>query len=75
MFDDTPTQYTELCEQCFNGVVVPNPNRHPGLVADCATLLAAKPTLEGTRGNLNWSPRIHIKDWEGVAIANNRVSE
>ena len=40
-----PAQYTE---QCSNGVAVPNPASKAGLVADCAALLAAKTTLEGT---------------------------
>ena len=52
MPDNTPSQYTELCS---NGIVVPNPADNPGLVSDCATLLAAKPTIEGASGNLNWS--------------------
>ena len=63
-----------LAAQCSNGVAVPNPTDNPGLVADCATLLAAKDTLEGEGGNLNWSADVRISDWEGVAIRDNRVS-
>ena len=67
-----PQQYTE---QCSNGVVVPNPAGNAGLVADCAALLAAKGTLEGTWGNLNWAADRAISDWDGVTIANDRVSQ
>ena len=66
----TPT----LAAQCSNGAAVPNPRRNAGLVSDCAALLAAKSTLEGARGNLNWAANRAISDWDGVAIANNRVS-
>ena len=67
----TPT----AAEQCANGVAVPNPDRNAGLVADCAALLAAKPTLAGARGSLNWSTNRAISDWEGISTANNRVSK
>ena len=66
-----PAQYTA---QCSNGTAVPNPDDNPGLVADCAVLLAAKETLEGTTGNLNWSADRAISDWDRVATANSRVS-
>ena len=58
-----PAQYTE---QCSNGVAVLHPERNPGLVKDCATLLAIKSTLEGESGNLNWSTDIGISRWDGV---------
>ena len=60
--------------QCSNGIAVPNPASNPGLVADCAMLLAAKDTLEGDRGNLNWSADVGISDWEGVGIDNDGVA-
>ena len=69
-----PAQYTE---QCSNGIAVQNPADNPGLVADCAALLASKDTLEGSGTNvrrLNWLPDIPISDWDGIATANNRVS-
>ena len=66
-----PAQYTA---QCSNGIAVPNPADNPGLVADCAALLASKETLEGTEGNLNWLADRAISDWDGIIIANNRVS-
>ena len=62
-------------EQCSNGVAVYDPANKPDLVADCAILLAAKDTLEGTSGNLNWSADVGIGEWDGVVIASNRVSE
>ena len=67
-----PAQFTA---QCSNGVAVANPGGNAGLVGDCAALLAAKDGLEGATGNLNWAADRAIGDWEGVTIANNRVSE
>ena len=66
-----PAQYSE---RCSNGVAVPNHESNAGLVADCAALLAAKGTLEGTNAILDWSADVAISDWEGVTIENNRVS-
>ena len=72
-----PAQYTA---QCSNGIAVPNPADNPGLVADCAVLLASRDTLEGTRGythisgKLTWYPNHAISGWSGVTVANNRVS-
>ena len=54
---------------------MPNPASNAGLVADCAVLLAAKDTLEGTEGYLNWSADRAISGWYGVTTANNRVSK
>ena len=73
MPSSTPTPAT-LAAQCSNGIAVPNPVANPGLVADCATLLASKDTLEGTNAILNWSVDVVISDWEGVTIAGDRVS-
>ena len=66
-----PAQYTA---QCSNGIAVPNPADNPGMVADCAVLLASKETLEGTTGSLNWSADLAISRWYGINTANNRVS-
>ena len=65
----------QFTAQCSNGVAVPNPARNPGLVSDCATLLAAKDALEGADGSLNWSADVGISHWNGVTTTNNRVSE
>ena len=67
-----PAQYTA---QCSNGIAVPNPVSNPGLVADCAALLASKDTLEGTTGNLNWSVDVVISDWNGITVGNNQVAK
>ena len=56
-----------LAEQCSNGVAVPNPADNPGLVSDCANLLAARDTLAGESGSLNWSANVGVSDWDGVA--------
>ena len=53
---------------------MPNPADNPGIVSDCATLLAVKDTLEGWSGALNWSPDTRISNWNGVSIDNNRAS-
>ena len=53
---------------CENGTAVPSPATNPGLVADCAILLAAKDTLRGT-ATLNWSATRAITAWSGVTVA------
>ena len=53
---------------CENGTVVPNHADHPGLVADCAVLLAAKDTLRGA-ATLNWSATTPITDWTGITVS------
>ena len=61
-----PAQYTE---QCSNGIALLYPERNPGLLSDCATLLAAKDTLEGDGDRrLNWSANSLIHSWEGVSV-------
>ncbi len=51
--------------QCSNGIVVPNPQDHPGLVEDCTVLLRVRDTLAG-RATLNWSVERAITDWDGI---------
>ena len=65
---------SQFTAQCSDDIPVPNPANSPGLVSDCATLLAIESTLEGTDGDLNWSPSIQINEWDGVAISDNRVT-
>ena len=65
---------SQFTAQCSDDIPVPNPANSPGLVSDCATLLAIESALEGTDGDLNWSPSIQIREWDGVAISNNRVT-
>ena len=58
----------ELCE---NEVVVENPQENPGLVADCAALLASKEALQGSDSDampLNWSSDVPIGDWNGITV-------
>ena len=59
-----PPLPTHLCE---NGVVVPNPGDNPGLVTDCAVLLASESALTGG-GTLGWDPGVPITTWEGVIV-------
>ena len=61
-----PAQYTE---QCSNGIALLYPERNPGLLSDCAALLAAKDALEGEGGRqLNWSANTLIHSWDGVSV-------
>ena len=46
---------------------VPGAASHPGLVADCEALLAARDTLAGS-GTLNWSGSTAIASWDGVTV-------
>ena len=63
----TPAAATSACA---NGVTVPEPDSHPGLVADCEALLASKSALEGDAGaELDWGPSMLIAQWEGVEVA------
>ena len=52
---------------CASGGAVSAPANNPGLVSDCAKLLAARDTLAGT-GTLNWSATTPITQWDGVKI-------
>lgn len=52
---------------CSNGIVVPDPEKNPGLVGDCAVLLEAWNTLGG-EGRLGWYAKLPIDDWMGVTV-------
>ena len=54
-------------EPCRNGVVVPEPQDHPGLVADCAALLGA--LNQWVDSGLNWSAERPIRRWEDVWLS------
>ena len=61
----------QFIAQCSNGIAVHDPANNPGLVADCAILLAAKDTLIGDAEDadrLNWSSDIGIHLWDGVVV-------
>ena len=53
---------------CVRGTAVASPSSNPGLVKDCAILLAAKDTLRGTE-TLNWSADTAITNWEGITVS------
>ena len=60
-------------ELCRNGVVVPEPQDHPGLVADCAALLGALNQWEDS--GFNWSAERPIRQWEGISVSGSRVTQ
>lgn len=61
---------SEYVEKCSNGVVVLFPENNPGLVADCAALLASKDVLLGEDGRgLHWSESRSIREWRAVTVA------
>ena len=61
-------QQPDYTAQCSNGIAVPNPQGNPGLVADCAALLAAKNAFTDLHQRLNWSADTPISEWYGVEI-------
>ena len=64
-----PQPNPQFTAQCSNGIAVFDPANNPGLVADCANLLAAKNTLDsGNVDALNWSADIGIHRWYGVGV-------
>ena len=44
---------------------MPDPDNNPGLVSDCAALLAARDTLAGA-ATLDWAAETPIAEWDGV---------
>ena len=52
---------------CSDGDIVPKPEKNPGLVQDCETLLRVRDRLAGD-AVLNWSPNVQISDWQGVGV-------
>ena len=57
---------------CANGIVVSEPQDHPGLVANCEVLLGLRDRLAGDR-SLNWSTDIPITQWDGIAVGDSGV--
>ena len=53
---------------CRQGYVVPDPDRNPGLVADCETLMGLRDTLAGPT-ILNWGPGTPLEQWAGVQLS------
>ena len=54
---------------CSKGFVVPDPDKNPGLVQDCETLLRVRNALAGENVILEWSAAIPITDWIGVHVS------
>ena len=52
---------------CATGPAVADPHNNPGLLADCAALLAASERWTGA-GGLNWSPHLELAEWDGVTV-------
>lgn len=66
-----PQPNPQLTAQCSNGIAVHDPADNPGLVADCAILLAARDTIIGDAEDadrLNWSADIGIHLWDEVVV-------
>ena len=53
---------------CVDGFVVPEPDKNPGLVRDCETLLQSRSTLAGKEAPLLWDSRRPISKWTGVKV-------
>ncbi len=58
--------------ECVSGGAVSAGNT--ALAADCDILLAAKSTIEGTSGSLNWASSRPFRQWEGVVSNTGRVT-
>ncbi len=52
---------------CANGVVVPEPDNHPDLVADCEVLLALRDRYADD-ADLDWSADTPISEWEDIVV-------
>ena len=53
---------------CSEGLVVPKPEKNPGLVQDCEVLLSIRDTLAGEDVVLDWNADIPISEWGGVYV-------
>ena len=71
-----PDSVTAQTSSCTNGVAVLDPANNPGLVSDCEALLAARDTLAGPGGSLDWSTDTNIEHWHGIWVDDdlNRVT-
>ena len=56
---------------CDNGIAVPDPQDHPGLVADCEVLLT---TVVELGREMNWSVYTPITRWRGLEFGDSRVT-
>ena len=55
-------------QACEDGTAVLDPEKNPGLVADCKVLLAVRDELAGD-GSLDWDTRLGVTAWEGVRVS------
>ncbi len=55
-------------EPCSRGITVPYPEENPGLVSDCAFLLAGMDSIDGSDRELGWKASIPITEWRGVTL-------
>ena len=62
-----PGAAQENAESCANGVVVPEPENHPDLVADCEVLLALRDRY-AEDADLEWSADTPITEWEDIVV-------
>ena len=53
---------------CGTGFVVPEPEKNPGLVRDCETLIQSRNALAGPDVPLIWNAETTISDWPGVEL-------
>ena len=60
---------------CSNGIVVPEPEAHPGLVRDCEVLMRVRHTIEGGGTPLPWDGETPIDQWQGVRVEPTRTEE
>lgn len=63
-------------QMCADDITVPDHPDKPGLVSDCAYLIAARDTLRGV-ADLNWKYGVPISTWDGVRVRplTNRVTQ
>ena len=57
-------------DACSNGIVVPEPERNPGLVHDCRVLLEARDILTGGGTPPRWSVDRPLGEWTGITLGN-----
>ena len=65
--DKDPRERGPLAEACATEGAVLGAESYPGLVSDCAVLLAVRDTLAGS-ADLNWSASLNVVVWDGVTI-------
>ena len=54
---------------CSTRAVVKEPEKNPGLVRDCETLLRIGDVLDGPTLSINWGAETPMDDWSGVGVS------